>query len=140
MRLHNVIRKAGDVVNSVPDEAVVETKIRASSLERIQEVQEMIDRAYDGAAYAFGGKIERERIPGYMPVRPREADPALVQAAEALGVSFRTVKPGDFNNACTDMGDLTQLFPVVNFTFRGFEGRLHGEDFRNRKTLNRVKK
>ena len=28
------------------------------------------------------------------------------------------------------MGDLTQLFPVVNFTFRGFEGRLHGEDFR----------
>ena len=77
----------------------------------------MIDRAYDGAAYAFGGKIERERIPGYMPVRPREADPALVQAAEALGVSFRTVKPGDFNNACTDMGDLTQLFPVVNFTF-----------------------
>ena len=56
-----------------------------------------------------------------MPVRPREADPALVQAAEALGVSFRTVKPGDFNNACTDMGDLTQLFPVVNFTFRGFE-------------------
>ena len=72
MRLHNVIRKAGDVVNSVPDEAVVETKIRASSLERIQEVQEMIDRAYDGAAYAFGGKIERERIPGYMPVRPRD--------------------------------------------------------------------
>ena len=65
-----------------------------------------------------------------MPVRPREADPALVQAAEALGVSFRTVKPGDFNNACTDMGDLTQLFPIVNFTFRGFEGRLHGEDFR----------
>ena len=47
----------------MPDEAVVETKIRASSLERIQEVQEMIDRAYDGAAYAFGGKIERERIP-----------------------------------------------------------------------------
>ena len=130
VRLHNVIRKAGDVVNSVPDEAVVETKIRASSLERIQEVQEMIDRAYDGAAYAFGGKIERERIPGYMPVRQRAAEPALIQAAEELGVSFRTVKPGDFNNACTDMGDLTQLFPVVNFTFRGFEGRLHGEDFR----------
>ena len=44
-----------------------------------------------------------------MPVRPREADSALVQAAEALGVSFRTVKPGDFNNACTDMGDLTPV-------------------------------
>ena len=29
VRLHNVIRKAGDVINSVPDEAVIETKVRA---------------------------------------------------------------------------------------------------------------
>lgn len=130
IRLHNVIRKAGDVVNSVPDEAVVETKIRASSLERIQEVRQMVDRAYDGAAYAFGGTIERENLPGYMPIRPRMADDALIDAAEELGLDFRKVQPGDFNNACTDVGDLTQLFPVINFTFRGFEGRLHGSDFR----------
>ncbi len=129
VRLHNVIRKAGDVVNSVPDEAVVETKIRASSLERIQEICQMVDRAYDGAAYAFGGKIERENLPGYMPIRPRMADTVLVEAAEELGLVYRNVQPGDFNNACTDVGDLTQLFPVINFTFRGFEGRLHGEDF-----------
>ena len=129
VRLHNVIRKAGDVVNSVPDEAVVETKIRASSLERIQEIRRMVDRAYDGAAYAFGGKIERENLPGYMPIRPRMADKVLVEAAEELGLDYRKVQPGDFNNACTDVGDLTQLFPVINFTFRGFEGRLHGEDF-----------
>nr|WP_317364053.1 amidohydrolase [uncultured Blautia sp.] len=129
VRLHNVIRKAGDVVNSVPDEAVVETKIRASSLERIQEIRQMVDRAYDGAAYAFGGKIERENLPGYMPIRPRMADTVLVEAAEELGLVYRNVQPGDFNNACTDVGDLTQLFPVINFTFRGFEGRLHGEDF-----------
>lgn len=44
-RLHNVIRKAGEVLNSVPDEAIVETKIRASSLQRIREIREMIDRA-----------------------------------------------------------------------------------------------
>ena len=56
VRLHNVIRKAGDVVNSVPDEAVVETKIRASSLERIQEVQEMIDRAYGRSCLCFRWK------------------------------------------------------------------------------------
>lgn len=130
VRLHNVIRKAGDVVNSVPDEAVVETKIRASSLEQLGKLREKIDRAYDGAAYAFGGKIHRENIPGYMPIRPRKADRALVEAAEILGLDFRKVQPGDFNNACTDVGDLTHLFPVVNFTFNGFAGRLHGEDFR----------
>lgn len=46
VRLHNVIRKAGDVINSVPDEAVIETKVRAASLERIEQVMEMVNRAY----------------------------------------------------------------------------------------------
>lgn len=50
VRLHNVIRKAGDVINSVPDEAVIETKVRAASLERIEQVMEMVNRAYTGSA------------------------------------------------------------------------------------------
>lgn len=130
VRLHNVIRKAGDVLNSVPDEAVIETKVRAASLEKIQEIREKVHRAYDGAAYAFGGKIEREVLQGYMPIIPREADDVLVEAARELGIDYCTVKKGDFNNACTDVGDLSQLFPVVNFTFKGFEGKLHGADFK----------
>lgn len=129
VRLHNVIRKAGDVINSVPDEAMIETKIRAASLEKIEEVREKVHRAYDGAAYAFGGRIEREILQGYMPVLYRRADEVLVEAAEELGVSYRTVQKWDFNNACTDVGDLTHLLPVLNFTFKGFEGKLHGADF-----------
>ena len=119
-----------DVLNSVPDEAVVETKVRAASLEMIEKNREKVHRAYDGAAYAFGGKIEREVLQGYMPVIPREADEALIQAARELGLDYRTVQKGDFNNACTDVGDLSHLFPVVNFTYKGFEGKLHGADFR----------
>ena len=66
VRLHNVIRKAGDVINAVPDEAVIETKVRAASLDAIRATQEKMDRAYDGAAYAFGGTIEREPLQGYI--------------------------------------------------------------------------
>ena len=91
---------------------------------------DMVNRAYDGAAYAFGGRIEREILQGYMPIRPREADTALLEAAEDLELEYRTVQKGDFNNACTDVGDLSHLMPVVNFTFKGFEGKLHGADFR----------
>ncbi|MDY4693881.1 MAG: peptidase dimerization domain-containing protein, partial [Blautia sp.] len=130
VRLHNIVRKAGDVINSVPDQAVIETKVRASSLKCIQETMEKINRAYDGASYAFGGSVSREYLQGYMPVRWRKADPALIESARQLGVSYREVKPNDFNNACTDVGDLSHLFPVVNFTFSGFEGKLHGADFR----------
>ena len=130
VRLHNVIRKAGDVINSVPDEAIVETKVRAASLDKICEITDMVNRAYTGSAYAFGGKIEMEKLQGYMPIIPRAADNALIEAADDLGLNYRTVQKGDFNNACTDVGDLSHLVPVVNFTFKGFEGKLHGADFR----------
>ena len=130
VRLHNVIRKAGDVINSVPDEAIVETKVRAASLDKICEITDMVNRAYAGSAYAFGGKIEMEKLQGYMPIIPRAADNALIEAADDHGLNYRTVQKGDFNNACTDVGDLSHLVPVVNFTFKGFEGKLHGADFK----------
>lgn len=130
VRLHNVIRKAGGVINSVPDEAIVETKVRAASLDKICEITDMVNRAYAGSAYAFGGKIEMEKLQGYMPIIPRAADNALIEAADDLGLNYRTVQKGDFNNACTDVGDLSHLVPVVNFTFKGFEGKLHGADFK----------
>ena len=130
VRLHNVIRKAGDVINSVPDEAIVETKVRAASLDKICEITDMVNRAYAGSAYAFGGKIEMEKLQGYMPIIPRAADNALIEAADDLGLNYRTVQKGDFNNACTDVGDLSHLVPIVNFTFKGFEGKLHGADFK----------
>lgn len=130
VRLHNVIRKAGDVINSVPDEAIVETKVRAASLDKICEITDMVNCAYAGSAYAFGGKIEMEKLQGYMPIIPRAADNALIEAADDLGLNYRTVQKGDFNNACTDVGDLSHFVPVVNFTFKGFEGKLHGADFK----------
>ena len=117
VRLHNVIRKAGDVINSVPDEAIVETKVRAASLDKICEITDMVNRAYSGSAYAFGGKIEMEKLQGYMPIIPRAADNTLIEAADDLGLNYRTVQKGDFNNACTDVGDLSHFVPVVNFTF-----------------------
>ena len=65
-----------------------------------------------------------------MPVLYRQADSVMIEAADALGLDYRLVAPGDFNNACTDVGDLTHLFPVLTFTFGGFKGKLHGADFR----------
>lgn len=129
VRLHNVIRKAGDAINTVPEEAIVETKVRASSLEQIRLVREKIDRAYDGAAYAFGGTVTREILQGYMPVLFRPADQVLIDAARDLGIPPRLANAQDFNDACTDVGDLTHLFPVLNFTFGGTKGSLHGADF-----------
>lgn len=130
VRLHNVIRKAGDVINSVPDEAIVETKVRGASLQVIEKTLTQVNRAYDGAAYAFEGTIEKDLLQGYMPVRYRAADSVLKEAAKDLNISYREASAYDFNDACTDVGDLTHILPVLNFTFSGFEGKLHGADFK----------
>lgn len=131
VRLHTLIREGGEALNCVPDRVVVESKVRAASLDAIRGTREKVTRAFEGAAYAFGGKIHREKLQGYLPVRFRPADQALRDAARHLGgYTYREVAEGDFNNACTDVGDLTHLMPVVNFTYAGFEGGLHGEDFR----------
>ncbi len=130
VRLHTLVREGGQALNCVPDRIVVESKVRAASLDAIEATREKVTRAFEGAAYAFGGKICRERLQGYLPVRYRPADKALQKAAQCLkGYTCREAVPGDFNNACTDVGDLTHLMPVVNFTYAGFCGGLHGEDF-----------
>lgn len=64
-----------------------------------------------------------------MPILPRKADDVLIESAKELDLNYRTVENWDFNNACTDVGDLSHLLPVVNFTFKGFQGKLHGADF-----------
>lgn len=130
VRLHTLIREGGEALNSVPERVIVESKVRAGSLDAIDSVREKAARAFEGAAYAFGGRIEREKLQGYLPVRYRPADRALELAAEYLeGYTYRNVSQHDFNNACTDMGDLTHMMPVVNFTFGGFCGVLHGAEF-----------
>ena len=130
VRVHSLVREGGEVLNSVPDKVVMEEKVRAKTLKGIEDAKEKIDRAFDAAAMAFGGKIIRKNLQGYMPVRVRKADSALVEAARDIGATYREVELTDHNNASTDVGDLTHLMPVLNFTFRGFEGSLHGADFR----------
>lgn len=130
VRVHSLVREGGEVLNSVPDRVVMEEKVRARTLAGIEDAKAKVDRAFDAAVMAFGGRISRKNLQGYMPVRVREADDVLIEAAEDLQVSYRTVKLTDHNNASTDVGDLTHLMPVLNFTFKGFEGSLHGADFK----------
>ena len=54
----------------------------------------------------------------------------LLAAAAALpGLSAQCAEPGMQNIASTDVGDLSQVMPVVNFTHGGTAGALHSADF-----------
>ena len=131
IRVHGILLKGGDAVNVVPEEVVLEEMIRAGSLNAIKRVCGQVNRVFEGAAHAFGAKAEIRNMPGYLPVIARPADPALIDAAELLKeeVSYECATPSMFNGACTDVGDLSHIMPVVNFTHGGFCGSLHASDF-----------
>lgn len=73
VRLHNVIRKAGDVINSVPDEAIVETKVRAASLDKICEITDMVNRAYARFSLCFWWKNRNGEASGLYADHPESS-------------------------------------------------------------------
>lgn len=131
VRLHTVIKEGGNAVNVVPDRVVVEAMVRAASLDAVQRVSAQFDRAYRAAGDAFGAEVEIRNHQGYLSVIERAPDPALWNAAAALGKGCRVqpIEPGRQNVGSTDVGDLSQLKPVLNFTHGGICGGLHSADF-----------
>ena len=130
VRIHTNIREGGAALNVVPETVVMEAMVRAATLEALDDAARKFDRACTHAAEALGAHAEILTYQGYMPVRPAPADPALLAAAAALpGLSAQCAEPGMQNIASTDVGDLSQVMPVVNFTHGGTAGALHSADF-----------
>ncbi len=131
VRIHANIREGGAALNVVPETVVLEAMVRAATLESLADAEQKFDRACTHAALALGAAAEIRTAQGYLPVRPSAADPALLAAAGALGdgVTVECVTPAMHNLASTDVGDLTHIMPVVNFTHGGAVGALHSAGF-----------
>lgn len=132
VRIGEVVRMGDSPVNVIPHEVTVDLQVRAKTWDALLDADRKIDRAYRAAAYAFGADIEITDDMGYLPTVPAKPCTALTKAAELLS-DRATHAPVDFaihNAASTDVGDLSHRMPIVNFTFSGFSGTLHGADFR----------
>ena len=132
VRIHANITQGGTALNVVPETVVLEAMVRGKTLTAIRDAAEKFDRACQHAALALGAQAQIETQQGYMPVRYTPACGALESAAQALSdqVSSACAGPDLYNNASTDVGDLTHVLPVVNFTHSGAAGALHSADFR----------
>lgn len=129
VRIHTNILKGGTALNVVPDTVEIEAQIRAANLNALRDAAEKFDRACTHCAAALGAKAEIKTHQGYMPVRPMAAEAAGSLAAADLNVTAQNVNVGAHNMASTDVGDLTQILPVINFTHSGVAGGLHSADF-----------
>lgn len=135
IRVHGQIRDDGFPCQTIPDHVLVDLMVRAKTLDAIKKTSAKVDRAYEGAAHAIGAEAKIVTTQGYLPVLARPADPALIEAAEVLkeqrpDTTISRITDDMINFASTDVGDLTHIMPVLNFTFAGAEGALHSKDYR----------
>ena len=129
VRIHPIITNGGDLVNVIPDKAVIETYVRAATPEALKDACEKVDNSLRGGALAVGAGCEIENIRGYAPLMQDEGvTEAFAENVRAFLAPEQIRYHVDMTGS-TDMGDLSQLIPSIQPTMGGFAGHLHGKDF-----------
>jgi amidohydrolase len=129
VRFHPIIKKGGDAVNAVPEKVVVETYVRAASIEAVFDANKKIDDAFIYSAKALRCDCEIENIPGYMPSNYfSPMKDVIIENAEKF-VDKKNIYSGGKTFASDDLSDVSAMTPVVQIGYSGFEGDYHNYDF-----------
>ncbi|PYN00418.1 MAG: amidohydrolase [Candidatus Rokuibacteriota bacterium] len=129
IRVHPIITHGGSQVNVIPGEVRLETYVRGRSMDAILDANRKVDRALRAGALALGAKVEIETLPGYMPMT---CDPIMARyfkdnVAGLFGEEhYRQI---GHRTGSTDMGDLSQVMPILHPYIGGARGTGHGADF-----------
>src|SRR5439155_1560015 len=129
IRVHPIITHGGSQVNVIPGEVRIETYVRGRTMEAIVDANVKVDRALRAGALALGAKVEIETLPGYMPMT---CDPIMTRyfrdnVSSLFGAEhYRQI---GHRTGSTDMGDLSQVMPILHPYIGGARGTGHGADF-----------
>lgn len=131
IRYHPIITGKLGTVNNIPDLVTMESYVRGASLDAMKQANRRINRALAGSAAAMGATVHISDRPGYAPV---DNDPniyALSKEVMAAIVGKENVKERPvWGSGCTDMGDISCVFPAIHPHGSGFVGSGHGDDCR----------
>ncbi|MBI1733652.1 MAG: amidohydrolase [Candidatus Rokubacteria bacterium] len=129
IRVHPIMTHGGSQVNVIPGETRLETFVRGRTVEAIVDADRKVDRALRAGALALGARVEIETLPGYMPMScdPRMTEYFRANAARLVGEEhYRSI---GHRTGSTDMGDLSQVMPVLHPYIGGARGSGHGADY-----------
>ena len=129
VRVHPIITKGGNLVNVIPDEIVIETLVRAKTIEAFTDAAKKTDRSFQAGAVAMGAKVEITTLPGYLPTLAEQALPELKRAAELAAPEVPVREAAGHSGGSTDVGDVQHLMPVYTFNTGGVKGGLHQINF-----------
>jgi len=132
IRLHGILTKGGAAVNSIPADVRYEGRVRGRSIEAIIDANMKMDRCLKAGALALGAQVHIVTIPGYLPMQnnARLMEIFKSNAAHLVGASHVKTHPSTQNRGgSTDMGDLSQIMPVIHPYTAGATGTGHGVDY-----------
>ncbi|WP_053955932.1 amidohydrolase [Inediibacterium massiliense] len=129
VRVHPIITKGGDSVNSVPADVRMETYVRAKSMKAIENANTKVDNALKAGGLATGAQTIIKTVGAYLPLNCSEKlNKLFAKNAEKLLSKDQIHDAGHFG-ASTDMGDLSHLIPTIHPFVGGVDGALHTEGF-----------
>jgi amidohydrolase len=127
IRVHPILTHGGSQVNVIPGEARIETYVRGRTLEGIRDANARVDRALKAGALALGATVDIETWPGYLPLSPDATMAAFF--TDTARTLFGECRNAGHRAACTDMGDVSQIMPVLHPYMGGASGTGHAADY-----------
>lgn len=128
-RFHPIINQGGTLVNCVPDYVQVESFVRASNIQAIVEGNQRVNRALKAGGDAVGATCVIHDLPGYLPMRDNPDMNTLLRSNSEPLFGTDNVRQRVHMTASTDMGDVSQLMPVIHPWVGCIEGGLHSAEY-----------
>ena len=132
IRLHGILTSGGAAVNAVPADVRYEGRVRGRNAEVIADANMKMDRCLRAGALAMSAKVNIVTMPGYLPMinNPPMMEAFKGNAAQIVGEhNIATHAASRNRGSSTDMGDLSQVMPVVHPYTTAATGTGHGTDY-----------
>lgn len=129
IRIHPIITNGGDIVNTVPSKAVIETYVRGANSKAIEDACQKVDNAVNAGAMAVGAKCNIKNVKGFSPLHQDKNLSAVFEENSLMFTSPENIFHNINMTGSTDMGDLSEIMPAIQPTMGGFSGALHSKEF-----------
>jgi len=130
IRYHPIFTGKIGTVNNIPDLITMESYVRGASLPAMKQANKQINRALAGSAAAMGATVHVSDRPGYAPVDNDENIYNISKQVMSAIVGAENVKEShSWGAGCTDMGDISCVFPAIHPHGSGMIGAGHGDDY-----------
>ncbi len=130
VRIHGFFSKGGQAMNIIADQVVMEYSIRAKTMAAIRDADQKFNRAVEAGATALGCWAEIQTVPGYWPLIPAGNTSVMEEAIELGAGTYPIVhiNASIHETASSDYGEISQIYPLVQFYTGGLKGALHSAE------------